>query len=403
MPHNVCSSEKAALLLLCPTAQLSFPHPITAHVLFHSFYLVLLHYNLSSAVRDFSEAPFYLQHVIQIGASDTFWKEERKKGGRSRREGKRHLGSSHSKAGHRCRTLMRCVLSLVCWSTWCITTDFSSKLLEGPVMFALEDPHLMFVSGGSFGTVRRKIHRWCQRGAGWAQTFTMVEGVGSSCFRGRKRLPAHFQEERWRGRGWMWVGLWVGLIWEAQLQRPEEFWWSLWRVGDILLEKITRLPWGTQFTFKVKPASLVLWWFCSSHDEGEWLSPSRSGFSSGYDGEAARDNSRDHLSMGVKCEAGPKWRARLVREPSTAVGCQRNELQDRMWNAAEDLKLSFQPFAVHCEDRIQGVAMHWVLGAYVLCCGSFMQLSFHFARHGSQIHLLEINIGNNVRTLEEQA
>lgn len=147
-----------------------------------------------SAVRDFSEAPFYLQHVIQIGASDTFWKEERKKGGRSRREGKRHHGSSHSKAGHRCRTLMRCVFVWVLFvgAHGCITTDFPSKLLEGPAIFAVEDPHLMFVSGGSFGTVRRKTHRWCQRGAGWAQTFTMVEGVGSTCFRGRKRLPAHF-------------------------------------------------------------------------------------------------------------------------------------------------------------------------------------------------------------------
>lgn len=38
-----------------------------------------------SAVRDFSEAPFYLQHVIQIGASDTYLcLEGRKEDGREK-------------------------------------------------------------------------------------------------------------------------------------------------------------------------------------------------------------------------------------------------------------------------------------------------------------------------------
>lgn len=39
----------------------------------------------------------------------------------------------------------------------------------------------------------------------------------------------------------------------------------------------------------------------------------------------------------------------------------------------------------------------------MFCCVSFRLLSFHLPRTGNQIHLLEMNIGNNVKKVEEQA
>lgn len=47
------------------------------------------------------------------------------------------------------------------------------------------------------------------------------------------------------------------------------------------------------------------------------------------------------------------------------------------------------------------MATGWVVWASVFCCVSFRLLSFHFPTTGSQIHLLEMNVGNNVKKIEQ--
>ena len=228
-----------------------------------------------------------------------------------------------------------------------------------------------------------ETNRWCRRGDRWTKSLRMQEGVGPSsseeglpCI-GAGKLPAHFQEGRWRAGIDMGgpLGLVIRsfvLIWEAQLERPKKFLCSLWGMGDLPSGEKSQDCQGVWSApkFKVKPASAGLWCFCSIHD-GECWGSSRLGFLKCAQRSPKLETGEQRpffLCMGVQCEDGPNGKPKSgdrvrIREPggkalqqrcTEGVSC-RPEVEVN-WGL---LSLSFQPFAVPCANGIRAVATEW--------------------------------------------